>query len=149
MLSVRRFAPGDARAVRTLDRAAVSGAGARGRGDDDVVSVAAAYMEDGGEFLVGICDGRVVAMGALRHVTDAVAELDRMPWTRGFQRRGFGRAMLARLEARAWELGYGSLRLDTTAMLAAVQRFYGSDGYRVIGRGWLAGVEVVDLEKTL
>ena len=149
MLDVRRFATGDAGAVRALDDAAMSAAGARGRADEDVDSIAADYLEDGGELLVGICDGRLIAMGALRHVTDAVAELNRMRVHPGFQRRGFGRAILARLEHRAAELGYKQLRLDTAVTLTAAQRLYRSAGYRAVARGQLAGAEVIYFEKTL
>lgn len=78
MLEVRRFAAGDARAIRALGDAAMSAGGASARGDEEVDLIAAAYVADGGDFLLGVCDGRLVAMGALRHVTDAVAELNRM-----------------------------------------------------------------------
>jgi ribosomal protein S18 acetylase RimI-like enzyme len=149
VLEVRRFNADDARAVHSLDDAAMSAAGARGREDEDLDSIAAAYIEDGGEFLVGVRDGRLVAIGALRHVTDAVAELTRMRVHLGFQRRGFGRTLLARLEHRASELGYRTLRLHTAVMLTAAQRFYDSAGYREVGRGQLAGAEVIYFEKTL
>jgi ribosomal protein S18 acetylase RimI-like enzyme len=148
-LEVRRFAASDARAVRALDVDATSAAGARGHEDRDLDSIAAAYLEDGGEFLVGICEGRVIAIGALRHVTDAVAELDRMRVHPAFQRRGFARTILARLERRASELGYRQLRLDTPVAYTATQRLYESAGYREVGRGSLAGAEVVYFEKTL
>ena len=85
----------------------------------------------------------------LRHVTDAVGELNRMRVHPGFRRRGFGRTILARLEHRAGELGYRQLRLDTTVMQTAAQRLYESAGYREVGRGQLAGVEVIYFEKSL
>jgi ribosomal protein S18 acetylase RimI-like enzyme len=147
-LEVRRFATGDARAVHALDDAAMRAAGARGRGDEDLDSVAAGYLEDGGEFLVGILDGRLIAIGALRHVTDAVAELNRMRVHPGFQRRGFGRTLLARLEHRASELGYRALRLHTPATQTPARRLYSTAGYREVGRGQLAGTEVVYFEKS-
>jgi GNAT superfamily N-acetyltransferase len=149
VLEVRRFAAGDAGAVRALDDAAMSGDGVRGRRDRDLNSIAAAYLEDGGEFLVGVCDGRVVAIGALRHVTDAVAEVNRMRVNPGFRRRGFGRTILARLEHRAGELGYRQLRLHTPVVLTAAQRLYDSACYREVGRGQLAGAEVIYFEKAL
>jgi GNAT superfamily N-acetyltransferase len=148
-LEVRRFAAGDAGAVRGLADAAMSTGGAGGREYADLDSIAAAYLEDGGEFLVGVCDGRVVAIGALRHVTDAVAEVNRMRVHPGFRRRGFGRTILARLEHRASELGYGQLRLDIPVVLTPAQRLYGSAGYREVGRGQLAGAEVIYFEKAL
>jgi GNAT superfamily N-acetyltransferase len=102
-----------------------------------------AYPENGGAFLVGICDGRLIAMGAPRHVTDAVAELNRMRAHPASRRRGFGRTILARLEHRASELGYRRLRLDTPVALTAARRLYESAGYREVGRGQLAGAEVI------
>ena len=148
-LDLRRFATGDAGAVGALEHAAISAARARGRADEDVDAIAAADLEDGGEFLLGIGDGRLIAMGALRHVTDAGAELNRMRVQPGFQRRGLGRAILARLEHRAAEIGYQQLRLDTAVTLTAAQRFYRSAGHREVGRGQLAGAEVVYFEKPL
>jgi hypothetical protein len=49
-----------------------------GRWDDDLRSIRATYLERGGEFLVGLLDGEAVAMGALRRVSDTVAEIRRM-----------------------------------------------------------------------
>ena len=152
MLELRRFEAGDARAVRELHNLALAEAGAhvgRGPRDDDLESIAATYLDDGGEFLVGVCDGRLVAIGALRHVTDTVGELKRMRVHPAFQRRGYGRLILARLEERAREFSYRELRLDTTIMQTAAQRLYASAGYREVGRGQLAGVEVVYFAKSL
>jgi GNAT superfamily N-acetyltransferase len=149
---VRRFEAGDARAVRELHDLALTAAGAnlgRGPRDEDLDAVAATYLDDGGEFLVGLCDGRLVAIGALRHVTDAAGELKRMRVQPAFQRRGFARLILSRLEDRARELGYRKLRLDTTIIQTAAQRLYQSAGYREVGRGQLDGSEVVYFEKTL
>ena len=152
VLELRRFEAGDARAVRELHDLALTEAGAhlgRGPWDDDLDSIAATYLDGGGEFLVGVRDGRLVAMGALRHITDIVGELKRMRVHPAFQRRGYGRLILARLETRARELGYRKLRLDTTIMQIAAQRLYASAGYREVGRGQLAGVEVVYFAKSV
>ncbi len=151
VLELRRFEAGDARAVRELQDRALNAAGVHlGRGpSEDLDSIPATYLDDGGEFIVGVCDGRLVAMGAVRHVTDAVAELERMRVHPAFQRRGFGRMILARLEDRARELGYHRLRLHTTVAQTAAQRLYQSAGYRDVGRGQLAGAEVVYFEKPL
>ena len=66
-----------------------------------------------------------------------------------FQRRGFGRVVLAHLEGRARELGYRRLRLDTTVMHTAAQQLFARAGYREVGRGQLAGVEVIYFAKPL
>jgi len=151
VLELRRFEAGDARAVRELHDLALTEAGVhlgRGPWDEDLDSIPATYLDDG-EFLVGLCDGRLVAMGALRHITDDVAELKRMRVHPAFQRRRFARLILIRLEQRARELGYRKLRLDTTTMQTAAQHLYASAGYREVGRGQLAGVEVVYFAKSL
>jgi ribosomal protein S18 acetylase RimI-like enzyme len=150
-LQVRRFEAGDARAVRALHDLALTEAGVhvgRGPWDQDLDAISATYL-DGGEFLVGLRDGRLVAMGALRHVTNTVGELQRMRVDPAFQRRGYARLILAGLEHRARELGYRKLRLDTTIRQTAAQRLYQGAGYREVGRGQLAGVEVVYFAKSL
>lgn len=152
VLKLRRFDAGDARVVRELHHLALAETGAppgRGPWDHDLDEIPATYLDDGGEFLVGVYDGRLVAMGALRHVTGTVAELERMHVHPAFQRRGFGRLILAGLEDRARELGYRQLRLNTNVVQTAAQRLYATSGYREVGRGQLAGVEVVYFAKAL
>ncbi|MDQ6774865.1 MAG: GNAT family N-acetyltransferase [Actinomycetota bacterium] len=142
----------DADAVRELHDLALADGGAHvgsGPWDDDLRSIRRSYLQDGGEFLVGLLNGRLVAMGALRHVTAAVAEIKRMRVHPRFQRRGFGSTVLARLEDRARQLGDTKLRLDTTIMQTAAQALYAREGYSPVGRGQLAGVEVIYYEKRL
>jgi GNAT superfamily N-acetyltransferase len=149
---VRRFEAGDARAVRRLHDLGLTEAGVHvGRGvwDQDLDAIPATYVEYGGEFLVGLSDGRLVAMGALRHVTDTRGEVKRMQVDPAYQRRGYARLILAGLEDRAREIGYRELRLDTTIRQTAAQHLYASAGYREVARGQLAGVEVVYFAKSL
>jgi ribosomal protein S18 acetylase RimI-like enzyme len=152
VLQLRRFEDRDAGAVHELQNLEPNEPGAHLRGGSpatDLHSIAATYLGDGGEFLVGVYDGRVVAMGALRHVTDSVGEVKRMRVHPAFQRRGFARLMLTCLEDRARELRYSRLRVDTAVVRTAAQRLYQSAGYREVGRGQLAGTEVVYYEKRL
>jgi ribosomal protein S18 acetylase RimI-like enzyme len=152
VLELRRFEARDQHAVWELHTLGLEGTGAHlgdGPWDDDLRSIADSYLDDGGEFLVGMVNGRVVAMGALRHITDAIAEVKRMRVHPGFQRRGFGRRILASLEDRARELGYTKLTLDTGVVLTAAQRLYESAGYREVGRGRIGPVDVVYFEKRL
>jgi ribosomal protein S18 acetylase RimI-like enzyme len=152
VLELRRFEDADSDAVWELHNLGLEGTGAHlghGRWDDDLRAIPAAYLNDGGEFLVGVVNGRVVAMGALRHITASVAELKRMRVHPAVQRRGFGRALLSALENRARELGYSKLRLDTGVVLTAAQRLYQSAGYREVGRGQIGAVNVIYFEKRL
>lgn len=149
-LEVRRFEAADAQAVREVHHLASTEAGADlGRADRTEGFDSTTYVDDGGECLVGLCDGRLVATGALRHVTDKVAELERITVHPSFQRRGFARLILIRLEDRARELGYRRLRLHTTVTQTAAQRLCQTAGYRQVARGQLAGAEVVYFARSM
>ena len=93
------------------------------------------YLDKGGEFLVGVMDREVVAMGALMRISPEQAELKRMRVRPGLQGRGYGQAVLDALHHRAGELGYSRLRLDTTLQQRAAQRLYLKNGYNEAGRG--------------
>jgi ribosomal protein S18 acetylase RimI-like enzyme len=152
VLELRRFQSTDQDAVWELHNLGLDGTGAHlgnGPWDDDLRSIPDSYLGNRGEFLVGVVNGRVVAMVALRHVSESIAELKRMRVHPSFQRRGFGRRILASLENRARELGYTKLTLDTGVVLTAAQRFYEGAGYREVGRGRIGPVEVVYFEKRL
>jgi GNAT superfamily N-acetyltransferase len=75
------------------------------RADDpdygDFHCIVAVYLCPGGEFLVGIHEGQIVAIGALQTAPER-AEVKRMGVHREYQRRGFGRAipMIASMRPR-------------------------------------------------
>jgi ribosomal protein S18 acetylase RimI-like enzyme len=78
-------------------------------------------------------DGEAMGMGALRKQEDGVGEIKRMynrPKVRG---RGFGQEMLKRLEKKAKEFGYSTLRLDTRADSAAALHIYRKAGFKERG----------------
>ena len=89
--------------------------------EDDLTMIPATYLEAGGEFLVGVENGRVVAMGALRK----------------------------RNERRAIELGYQRLVLDTTIDQRAAQALYRSEDYSETGRGSAGPFELILFEKRI
>lgn len=87
----------------------------------------------GGDVLVGFDpDGEAVAVGGIKRLPDGACEIKRMyvrPEARG---RGVARALLAALEARARELGYAVVRLDTGPKQPDSKHLYLSAGYREI-----------------
>lgn len=143
-LEIRRFRTGDAEAVRELNETALRDVDAYAEGvtDGDLGTIEETYLA-AGEFLVGELDGEVVATGALKPAGDGTfaaeralapddgpaAEITRMRVAPAHQRRGYGTRLLRRLEARAIELGYEVLVLDTTARQAGARRLYESFGY--------------------
>jgi GNAT superfamily N-acetyltransferase len=86
----------------------------------------------GGVFVLVEVDGRVVAGGGVRRLSDGVGEIKRMfvlPEARG---AGHGRRLLDALEDAAADLGYHRLRLDTAQSMTTAMAMYRRAGYREI-----------------
>jgi ribosomal protein S18 acetylase RimI-like enzyme len=82
-----------------------------------------------GAFVVIRDGGETMAGGALRRLSDGVGEIKRM-WTAPRARgRGYGRRVLAVLEATAIDYGYRTVRLETATPQAAAIALYRSVGY--------------------
>jgi GNAT superfamily N-acetyltransferase len=85
-----------------------------------------------GAFVIVREDGRAVAGGGVRRLSDGVCEIKRMfvvPSARG---RGHGRRLLEALERVAADLGYARVRLDTAVSMTTAMALYRSAGYRPI-----------------
>ncbi len=131
-LVLRRYREADRDAVWELHNLALHEVGAhggQGGWDDDLHEIQTEYLDAGGEFLVGQCEGRIVAMGALLGESEDVAWIKRMRVHPDFQRRGFGRCVLRALIDRARVDGYATLKLDTTTLQTAAHRLYESEGF--------------------
>jgi ribosomal protein S18 acetylase RimI-like enzyme len=153
-LALRPYEAGDHGAVIALHRAALEPTGAylgSGPWDADLDDIEGAYARGGGLFLVGERQGRIVAMGGVRLVPpDGQRGLvTRMRVAPDLQGRGYGRALLAALEAHARARGVAALALDTTTRQDRAMRLYRAAGYRESGRRRLRGLEVVLFEKSL
>jgi ribosomal protein S18 acetylase RimI-like enzyme len=152
MIHIRRYEPADHDQVWDLHNLAlnrVKAHGGNGQWDDDLHHVDEIYLHAGGEFLVGVLEGRIVAMGGLRRVDDRRAAIKRMRVHPDVQRQGYGSAILCALEARAVALGYRTLSLDTTTRQTPAQAFYTRHGYRDVGRDRYGQFELILYQKTL
>ncbi|WP_069804112.1 GNAT family N-acetyltransferase [Thermogemmatispora onikobensis] len=139
MFTLRRYRPADQEAVERLHVTLLKETGAylgRGSWDDDVYAIEEHYLNNGGEFLIGECDGKIVAMGALKRTDAERAEIKRMRVLPEYQGRGYGQRLLEALEARARTLGYRLLHLDTSVLQTAAQRLYTKNGFREVGRSF-------------
>src|SRR5262245_28376406 len=151
-LTIRRYQPEDRTTVIELHRVALQQVGGYCENptvDADLDHIEEVYIQDCGEFLVGECEGRLIAMGALRRTTKSRAEIKRMRVHPDFQRLGFGQKMLNALEERADRLGYTELHLDTTVQQTAAQRLYEKNEYVLIREGTLGKFSVLFYEKKL
>lgn len=143
---MRRYEESDHDAIWALHVLGLEQFGAnagRGPWDDDLNNIPSVYLDQRGEFLVGEYEGRVIAMGGLRQLSEEGAEIKRMRVHPDFQRRGFGQAILAELEVRARDLGYTTLYLDTTVQQVPAQRLYLMRGFRDAGRTNLGGLDCI------
>lgn len=135
-----------------LHNTALAAAGAQvgdGPWHEDLHHIREQYLEAGGDFLVGELQGRLVAMGGLMRSDPERAKVRRMRVHPDFWRRGFGQAILERLETRAAELEYRSLWLDTTVGQAPARRLYEMNGYVETHRGRWRGFDLVHYEKAI
>ena len=151
MLEIRRYRDADNPAVLELHQLALEATGAYypGKWNDDLHDIQNHYLNNGGEFLVGILDGKIVCMGAFRRKSDTLAEIKRMRVLPECQRRGFGQIILNQLETKAIQLGYTELCLDTTTLQIAAQKFYGKNGFIEVRRGLMPPFEVIYYHKSL
>jgi GNAT superfamily N-acetyltransferase len=151
-----RVAQDDPLAAPLLDELAVEYAHRYGGTVDGVGSWLRGYpahefeAPDGG-MLVGLLDGVPVTGGAFRRFDDDTAELKRI-WTDGRHRRkGFGKLLLAELEAAISARGYLRVYLTTGDRQPEAEALYLTTGYRRLDEPLPAEGEVYPMafEKTL
>jgi len=84
---------------------------------------------DQGFFGVARMDGQPVGIGAVRVLEPGLGEVKRMFVRREARRRGVARAVLAKLEETACEMGIHTLRLETGERQPEAIALYESHGY--------------------
>lgn len=151
-LNIRRYKPQDGEIIWELHKKALKGVNAyigSGKWDEDMKDVQKAYIQSGGEFLIGALGAEIVAIGALKKLTNSRAEIKRMRVEPELQGRGFGQAILSHLEQRARELSFTELQLDTMVIQLAAQKLYEKNNFREFKRAMLGGHECIFYEKSL
>ncbi|MER6576961.1 GNAT family N-acetyltransferase [Nonomuraea sp. NPDC001023] len=152
-LKIRRYRWSDLDTILALHRICLAEVGLQpGDGvyyDDDFPRIQEIYLACGGDFIVGETGSRVVAMGGLKPVDRETAEVCRLRVHPEFQRRGYGGVMLSALEDRALELGFSSLRGDTTLSQGAALALYARQGWRELSRRQVGDLVVIYGEKRL
>jgi Acetyltransferase (GNAT) family len=95
-----RYRPEYRESMLALHRSAVAGLtlGMSQEEDEvDLMAVEQVYLQNHGEFLIGLIDERLVAMGGFQRLSDTAAELRRMRIERGLQGKGYGTQLLREL----------------------------------------------------
>lgn len=152
MIKIRQYRADDEKAVWELHNLALENAGAHlgnGPWDADLKDIPRVYLEDRGEFIVGVSDGEILAMGALKKTDTDRAEIKRMRVHPDFQGRGYGGLILQHLETEARRLGYKTLHLETTTLQVAAQMLYEKFGYERTGGRTVGGFKTIIYQKHL
>jgi GNAT superfamily N-acetyltransferase len=103
----------------------------RGTGvwEDDLLDIEEHYFKNSGEFIVGLENDKIIAMGAIRKIDEQTAEIARMRVHPECQGRGIGRKILFELEKFAADHDYKKLVLETDERLSNAIRLYQKNGY--------------------
>lgn len=91
--------------------------------------VAAEFDPTRDAFLVGYLDDEPTSCGALRHFGEGVVEVKRMYVRPAHRGQGWGRDLLAELEAAARRLGYSEIVLETGSEQPEALGLYAAAGY--------------------
>lgn len=127
----RRYQASDLEEVKKLHRIALEANGSyigTGPWEKDLDTIEETYLL-GGDFFVGYLGEKLAVMGAIKRIDDSTAEIKRMRTAPDLWRRGYGQAMLERLEGRARELGFRRLVLDTGEPNVNAIGLYEKNGY--------------------
>lgn len=140
-LDIRRFQPGDGERIRELNELAMATTPeyVPEVPDEDLQAVQRYYLDDGGEFILGIIDDTIVATGAYAapnewkgeyiELGSETTELTRMRVDPEWHGRGFGGALYHELEQRARSDGYQRFVLDTGTENDVARGFYEDLGF--------------------
>lgn len=139
---IRRYEPADAGRVLTVYELALEADGWEFPDDpapdgaitDGFLGITDDYLDVGGEFLVGVRHGEVIATGGFQPRGEATAELRKMAVHPDHQRHGYGERILVELEARAESRGFARLVLETFDRLTSARHLYEKHGYEETNR---------------
>jgi ribosomal protein S18 acetylase RimI-like enzyme len=133
---IREYRNSDHAQVAALNAYGLAAAGVPADADvyaGDLDDINATYLSRRGTLLVGQLGDDVVAMGALREIDPTTCEITRMRVAPQVQGRGYGKAMLARLEEIARSHGYRRATLLTGPDQRPAIDLYAAANYTVIG----------------
>jgi GNAT superfamily N-acetyltransferase len=100
--------------------------------EDELASLPGDYRPPHGALLVARAGGALVGCVALRRVEEDVCEMKRLFVSPAARSAGLGRRLAQAIVARARDVGYERIRLDTGPWMEEAQTLYASLGFRDI-----------------
>jgi putative acetyltransferase len=99
--------------------------------DADLADLESSYLRGGGTFeVLAEASGRVVGTVGLFPLDSGRCELRKMYLEAALRGRGLGKRLLRHAVARARELGFTRIELETATVLEVARRMYESFGFR-------------------
>ena len=117
--------------------------------ESDLRATEKEYLQNGGEFLIGLFNGAVIAMGGYQRLPGNIGELHRMRIRKDFQDQGYGSRLLQELELRALHSGINKFIVQTAKARPLTLEFYRKHGYQETGSGFYGEVETLHFSKTI
>jgi ribosomal protein S18 acetylase RimI-like enzyme len=151
MLLIRRYQAQDNKVVKELHYAGLEqfGATADPYYDGDLDDIENVYINNHGDFLVGLQGDEIVAIGAIRKFSATCGEIKRIRVRRDCQRQGYGQTILLKLIDLAMQLGYQELSLDTLANNIPAQSLFEKFGFVETHCGKLGRFDLLFYSKKL
>ena len=85
---------------------------------------------NGGEFLVGLVNNEIVAIGGFRKIDHKIGQIRRMRSHPDHRRKGYAGEILQELENTAKKNGFIELRLKTSTQQKMAQNLYEKHGFK-------------------
>lgn len=151
-MKIRRYENSDFEQMMNLHREVLLRENVyRGAGvwEDDLLNIPENYFMSKGDFIVGIENSELIAMGAIRKITENTAEIVRMRVRPDYQKIGIGKVILQELEKIAADLNYRELVLETDERLLNAVKLYMKNGYVYWKDEILSGFKCVWYRKIL
>lgn len=147
-----RYRPEYREPMLALHRSAIQGFNlgmSQQQDEADLVAIEQVYLRDGGEFLLGFVNQRLVAMGGFRRLSSTLAEVRRMRVELELQGQGYGTRLLEKLERLAFRSGVRGMCLEAATIRPLTLEFYRKHGYQEEGRGCYGLIETIKFSKPL
>ncbi|OHD61946.1 MAG: hypothetical protein A2014_09260 [Spirochaetes bacterium GWF1_49_6] len=149
-MQIRRYRADDKERVIELNRTVMQAIELyidTGHNHDDYNNIEGVYLNNNGEFVVGIQDGRIIATGGFKPHGNGIAEVKRIRVDTGYQRKGYGRMILEYLEMKAKAMKYRGFILETSVIQIAAQHLYRNLGFIETGREIILGFDCIWFRK--
>ena len=115
----------------------------------DLRTLEQTYIQSGGDFLIGLLYGVVIATGGFQRLSSNSAELRRMRIQTDLQGQGYGSQLLKELERMAFQHGIRKFSFETAKARPLTLEFYRKHGYQETGTGFYGNIETVHFTKVL